>query len=323
MTTAPSNQPAVLSSRSGDDEIDLRQVVGALGRHRCLIAQVAGASLLLSGLYAFTQKPLWEGQFQIVLANKQRTSGGASQLLQSNPGLATLIGAGGGENKLETEVKILESPSVLKPVFDYVKEQKEKAGNDVSGWRYRDWVKSSLTIELAKGTSVLELAYRDTNDQLILPVIEQISKAYQAYSGRDRERGISLAIEYLDQQIRIYRAKSVASLRAAQQFAIEQDLTALKGDGANDAEIKNTINIEAIRVQAANQIRNINEQLKQLKQLDDNPETLMYVGRNIPELANQELPQSLDRSTPSSPCSGPNTPTRMIRSGAWWKNGVC
>ena len=295
MTTAPSNQPAVVSSPSGDDEIDLRQVAGALGRHSRLIAKVAGASLLLSGVYAFTQKPVWEGQFQIVLANKQDPSGGASQLLQSNPRLANLIGAGGGENQLETEVKILESPSVLKPVFDYAKQQKEKAGNDVSRWRYSDWVEGNLTIELAKGTSVLELAYRDTDEQLILPVIEQISKAYQAYSGRDRERGISLAIEYLDQQIGIYRTKSVASLRAAQQFAIEQDLTALKGDGASDAEIKNAINIEAIRVQAANQIRNINEQLKQLNQLDDNPETLIYVGRNIPELANQGLPQSLDQ----------------------------
>ena len=238
MTIAPSNKPAVVSSPSNDGEIDLRQVVGALGRHRRLIVAVAGASLLLSGIYAFSKKPVWEGQFQIVLANKQGPSSGASQLLQSNPGLANLIGAGGGGNQLETEVKILESPSVLKPVFDYVKQQKEKAGNDSSRWRYSDWVKDNLTIELAKGTFVLELAYRDTNEQLILPVIEQISKAYQAYSGRDRERGISLAIDYLDQQIDIYRAKSVASLRAAQQFAIKQDLTALKGDVESDAESK-------------------------------------------------------------------------------------
>ena len=97
-----------------------------------------------------------------------------------------------------------------------------------------------------------------------------------------------------DEQIGTYQTKSVASLRKAQQFAIEQDLTALKGDGASDDEIKNAINIEAIRVQAANQIRSINEQLKQLNALGDSPETLMYLGRNIPELASQGLPQTLD-----------------------------
>jgi polysaccharide biosynthesis transport protein len=237
---------------------------------------------------------VWEGQFQIVLQNNEQSSSGAASLLQSNPGLANLIGAKGGNNQLETEVKILESPSVLKPVFDYVKAQKAKSGEDVNEWRYTDWFKDNLTIELAKGTSVLNLQYRDTDQPLILPVIDRISKAYQVYSGRDREKGISQAIIYLDEQIKIYQAKSVASLRKAQQFAIEQDLTALKGDGASDDEIKNAINIEAIRVQAANQIRSINEQLKQLNTLGDSPETLMYLGRNIPELASQGLPQTLD-----------------------------
>ena len=62
----------------------------------------------------------------------------------------------------------------------------------------------------------------------------------------------------------------------------------------DDAEIKNSLNIEAIRIAASNQIRNINEQLKQLNQLNNSPETLMYIGRNIPELASQDLPQKLD-----------------------------
>ena len=120
MTTAPSNQPAVVSSPSGEDEIDLRQVAGALGRHRSLIAKVAGASLLLSGIYAFTQKPVWEGQFQIVLEDQSAGGGRLAQLAAANPMLANLAGLGGaaGQSSLETEVKILESPSVLKPVYD-------------------------------------------------------------------------------------------------------------------------------------------------------------------------------------------------------------
>jgi hypothetical protein len=142
---------------------------------------------------------------------------------------------------------------------------------------------------------VLEIAYRDTQEDLILPVIDRISQAYQAYSGRDREQGLTQAIAYLNEQIGLYTTKSVTSLRAAQQYAIEQDLTALEGEGAADDEIKNSLNIEAIRVQAANQIRNLNEQLNQLNQLNDNPETLMYMGRNIPELASQGLPQTLDQ----------------------------
>ena len=159
--------------------------------------------------------------------------------------------------------------------------------------RYTDWLKN-LKIELVKGTSVLELAYRDTNKDLVLPVIQKISRAYQEYSGRDRERGIKQAIEYLDQQIEIYGTKSVRSLRTAQEYGIEQNLTALQGNGANDDEIKNSLNIEAIRISASNQIRNIDEQLKQLNQLDNKPEFLMYIGRTIPGLATQGLAQELD-----------------------------
>ena len=99
-------------------------------------------------------------------------------------------------NQLETEVEILESPSVLKPVFDFVKHKKQQQGIDTQDWRYADWRKN-LTIELVEGTTVLELAYRDSDKDLVLPVIKKISEAYQDYSNRDRERGIKQAIQYL------------------------------------------------------------------------------------------------------------------------------
>ena len=276
-----------------DGEINLRQLFGTLRRQKKLIAKITFAIFLFSGIYAFTRKPVWKGQFEIVLASAQSPSSSANTLLQSNPGLANLIGTSSGNEQLETEVEILGSPSVLKPVFDFVKQQKQLQGSDLQDWRYTDWLEN-LRIELVTGTSVLELAYKDTDKNLVLPVIQKISKAYQQYSGRDRERGIKQAIQYLDQQIDIYGKKSVKSLRTAQEYGIEQNLTALQGDGANDSEIKNSLNIEAIRIKASNQIRNIDEQLKQLDQLGDNPESLMYIGRTIPEIASQSVPQQLD-----------------------------
>ena len=292
-TRSMENQPNFSFTTGNDDEINLRQLYGALRRRKSLIAKITATAVLLSGIYAFTRKPVWQGQFEIVLASVQSPTSQASSLLQSNPGLANLIGAGGGNDQLETEVEILESPSVLKPVFDFVKQQKQKRGIDTQNWRYADWA-GNLTIELVKGTSVLELTYKDTDKDLVLPIIQEISDAYQDYSGRDRERGIDKAIQYLDQQIKVYNQKSVRSLRTAQEYGIEQNLTALQGNGTDDAEIKNSLNIEAIRIAASNRIRNINEQLKQLNQLDNTPETLMYIGRNIPELASQGLPQTLD-----------------------------
>ncbi len=288
--------PSLPQPAPADDVIDLGQLAASLRRRWRLIAQVTGGTLLLSAVITLLQKPVWEGEFQIVLADpEKKQGGGAAQLLAQNPALASLIGTGGGgKDSLETEVKILESPSVLKPVFDFVKTSKQRAGENVDRLRYADWLKDDLKIKLEKGTSVLNLSYRDTDKPLVLPVIDRISKAYQVYSGRDRERGLVRGVAYLDQQIELYRRRAVASLRAAQRFAIEQDLTALKGGGKGDEEVVNSLNIEAIRMQAANEIRNINEQLKQLRSLGSDPNTVMFQGLLIPELAAQGLPQRLN-----------------------------
>ena len=276
-----------------DDEIDLRQVAKALSRQKLLIAKISFAAVFLTSIYAFTRQPIWEGQFNIVLS-KQSAPSRSGELLQSNPNLAKLIGAGRVNNQLETEVEILESPSVLKPVFEFVKQKKRSQNINIEEWSYANWLKENLTIELIKGTSVLELSYRDTDKELVLPVIQRISKAYQDYSGRDRKRGIQQAVEYLDQQIEIYNEKSVKTLRAAQEYGMKHNLTSLKGDSDSDIDIKNTLKIEAIRIKASNEIRRINEQIKQLDQLQNDPETLMYIGRNMPKLATQKLPQTLD-----------------------------
>lgn len=286
-----SNQRISRTKLQQDEIIDLRQILKALSRHKGLILKVSTAIFAVSCLYTFTRKPVWEGRFEIVLASSQSSSSPAGQLLQNNPGLINLIDGVSDSNKqLKTEVRILKSPSVLKPVFDFVKHQKQQQGVNIRDLRYEIWLQENLTIELVKGTSVLELSYRDTDKKLVLPAIQKISDAYQDYSGRDRERGINQGIKYLDEQIRVFNAKSSGSLRAAQKYGIEQNLTNLQAEGINDTEI----NIEAIRIKSANKIRTIDEQLKQLNRLAKSSETLMYIGRNIPELSDQMVSKNFD-----------------------------
>ena len=126
MSTTPTQQMAAVSTATTkDDEIDLRQLAGALVRQRRLIAIGAACGLALSGMVTLIQKRVWEGEFQIVLAKKESGAAGKlSELAAANPILAGMAGIGGattGGASLETEVKILKSPSVLKPVFDYVR----------------------------------------------------------------------------------------------------------------------------------------------------------------------------------------------------------
>ena len=115
-----------------------------------------------------------------MLEDQKSGSGGRLQLADANPILTNLAGLGSiaAQSSLETEVIILESPSVLKPVFDFVKTRKAATGKHVSNWTYSAWV-NNLSIELAKGTSILSVSYKDTDQSLVLPVLTRITKTYQ------------------------------------------------------------------------------------------------------------------------------------------------
>ena len=219
-TRSMGNQPDLLTTTHTDHVIDLREVFEALVRRKALIAKITAASVFLSGLYAFTQRPVWEGSFQIVLENQSSGSGGRlAQLAAANPMLANLAGLGSGAagSSLKTEVQILQSPSVLKPVYDFVKTSKAAAGEDIRGWVYKGWL-DNLSIELVKGTSILNLAYQDTDESLVLPVLEKITKTYQEYSNRDSANSINNALQFASEQTEILRAKAKDSNRKLDAF---------------------------------------------------------------------------------------------------------
>jgi len=221
MTTSPiAPQPA------GSDEIDLAQLGAALKRHSKLIGKVTGGTLLVTLIATLLQKPVWEGEFQIVLASNEGGGGKLAQLAAANPMLAGLagLGGGGGKDSLETEVQILQSPSVLKPVFDFVRTSKRQAGENVDKLRYEDWLKSNLEIKLQKGTSVLNINYRDSDKPLILPVIDQISKAYQSYSAKSKKRSLQQSIDWASNQIEILKPKALESTRKRDTFALSNGI---------------------------------------------------------------------------------------------------
>ena len=71
------------------------------------------------------------------------------------------------------------------------------------------------------------------------------------------------------------------SLKNAQSFAINEDLTPLKSLEGGDDEILNVINIEAIRIKAGNELRNLKEQEKQLINIQNDPEALIFFAKNV------------------------------------------
>jgi succinoglycan biosynthesis transport protein ExoP len=252
-----------------DDELDLRQLAATLQRHWRLIAKVASGALVVSTVYALITPRVWKGEFQIVLAAPDSGGSRLAKLAAANPILANLAGFGGGGSgdNLETEVKVLESPSVLKPVFDFVRSSKQRAGQKTEGMRFSSWVKN-VKVELEKGTSVLNISYTDTDKNLILPVIQHISREYQDYSGRDRRRDIANAVVYLKEAIADLTPKAEDSMKRAQAYALSNGLGLSDGmpaSGDAGGSGGGASSVEASRQQAQAKLLVLQQQLAQAR----------------------------------------------------------
>ena len=313
-------------NESYDQDLDLRIILNFLNRNKIFLSKFSLIFFVVGSLISFLPKKTWEGQFQIVMnleGNRINTSlrGNIPKILQN-----TLT-----SNNLQTEVGILESPSVLMPVYEFSKSRKNNISRN--NFSFIDW-KKNLSIELSKGTSILNIAYRDKNKENILPILKNMSISYQKYSGISKKRLLENSNNYLKSQIKIYKDKSASSLKAAQEFAIDQDLMyfdqtipkessipksdildsfdlleepkisiessipSLKLPESNvqyepkNALLISNLDIENVRVQAANEIRIIDLQLKKIAEID-NKTDFQYTGITIPALVETGLPQNL------------------------------
>ena len=134
------------SQQTLDQEIDIRIIFSFLLRNKILISVISLISFFIACLYSLTLKKVWEGQFQIVLNSENN-----SQIL--NPSLSNLIGRN-TSNNLKTQVGILESPSVLMPIYDFVI---GSDNTDISNqFPFTKW-KKNLDIELQRETSILNI----------------------------------------------------------------------------------------------------------------------------------------------------------------------
>ena len=289
------------------EEISLEYILKLIDRNKKLIVSVTFLSLFISLIYAIIKPKIWEGQFDIVL-EKNNSDPIDTTNLASRVNLRTIRTGALADTTLETEIGILESPMVLMPTFNFVKSERIKLDPSAKDLLFSDWVQD-LNTNLLQNTSILNITYRDTNRNLILPVLGKLSQDYQIYSGKKKRRKIKLSKDYLLNQIDLFREKSSNSIKAAQNFAIDQNLIYL-GINSSKSIINSTnqdnlenfrpeylgsiVNIEKSRVDAANRIRTINLQIKKINELSPlDYENLQYFGSSIPALAREGLPQKL------------------------------
>lgn len=287
-------------------EIDLKDLMIFIFRNKTLISTIVILSFLVSIILSIFKPKTWQGEFDIVLVTQQDKS-----IPQGLEILSSALMKNNQENNaLLTEVAILESKSVLMPIFNYVQTEKLKTKNEIE-LDFKSWKKDSLKISLIDETSILNISYRDKDKNLIMPVLKKISNEYQKYSGKVKRRNNSLAKNYLNQQINIFKNKSLESLKAVQEFAIEQNLQMIDTTNSQNFDNRSSTNIinqrgqtrdnqffisnagiEVTRVGAVNRIKNIDILLDKIKN-NSKRDVAVYSGLPI-QINQSEIFSELD-----------------------------
>ena len=302
------------SINNPSDEIDFSLIFNCFFRNKLLIASFSILFFFLSVFYGLTKKKVWVGAFEIVIDNDSSDDIG-SQLLRLSANFN--INVPFKKDNLLTQVAILESPSVLMPVFDFVKNNRVE--DNSTSFNFEAWKSNKLNIQLKKKTSILKIFYKDINKENIIPVLNKISNEYQNYSGKARKRGITVAKNYLSNQINFYKEKSSKSIIKAQEYAIDQDLSLLNmninsinpissslksfvedsdlisSDNLNPESLASNVSIENIRINALNEIKNIDLLIKKIKNLQTDYKEIQYIALSIPELSIKNLSNELEK----------------------------
>lgn len=275
------------------DGLDIKQFLFFIITRKILFGGTILISIIGGIIYFLLSKPLWEGRFQVVLTEKDNKFSNLSNL---NPEFANLVNLGteNSNRKLKTELSILKSPSLLNPIYEFVKTKKNKLGVDTKDWRFDEWRDNHLEIILEKGTSVVNLSYKDNDKDIVDKVILNISKNYQEYSNRENVINLRNYISFLNEQILLTKNKSKIAFNKVDSFASKYDLppqtnylTSPKKLNAQINDQKNLFfDLENDRILAANEIRIIDVHINQIKELIKKNEGKIYSGY-FPELKDQ------------------------------------
>ncbi len=207
------------------DEIHMKDVFKFFKRNYKFISIITFFSIIISIFYSLRIKPTWRGEFQIVLESQTRSQ----SPFDNFAGAKILSGIGDEDIDTATEIEILKSPLVMKPVFSLYKELNQGNSKNKKGLYYKKWLATKLEIELVEDTVVLTIKYKDSNKSSILPILNLISTQYQNYSGRERDISLTNSIKYVDLQIAKKKKETKNSLLALQKFSIENNLGGFDG----------------------------------------------------------------------------------------------
>lgn len=207
------------------DTFRIKDIYVSFLRNKNAIIRITFISLLISVIYAFLVPRVWRAKIQILI--KDDTSGTENSLtsafMEDNPMFSKVSGLGNDGRNDKTRIKIFNSPKVLKPIYNFVKNQKEQK-NKKFNETFPEWRSKRVSIVYIPNTYIIKVAYDDKDKDLALPTIDKIYSALNNFLKDKREKSLVNALNYLNEEKIKLIKKSNYDSRKAMEFALDNNL---------------------------------------------------------------------------------------------------
>ncbi|WAL62377.1 GumC family protein [Thermocoleostomius sinensis] len=224
MKTQESLQPLpfvnpTLPSENDEGGLHVGQVIATLRRRLLLIVGVASAITLAAGLKAFTDTPVYDAKFEILVQPDSAESQVISSLDETGnrPTSRQAVTPDGVKADL---LQILASPKILEPVVQKLQNESPNICSEllnpgaedpvidpslseaeVRRRCYEAMVNNLAITTLAEESNIVQVSFRGNNEESVVKVLDLISEAYLAYSLESRQADIQRGIKFVENKL--------------------------------------------------------------------------------------------------------------------------
>ncbi len=203
--------------------VPLAHYLWILRRHAWKIGAGIAATVIATLIVSLRLTPIYESTATIDIDRRMPTGVLGEE--------ATEIANNDADQFLATQVKLIESDSVLRPVVDKFrlreveKDALEEAVDNSDTSLQAPVILKRLKISRPPNTYILQISYRSANRQLAADVANAIASSYLAHTYRIRYKATAGLSEFMERQLEELKAQMEKSSQALAKF--ERDLSVI------------------------------------------------------------------------------------------------
>ncbi len=237
------------------EEIDVQKYLLVLQRRWLSAVGVFGVVFTLACLYAFSLKPTYKAEANLLISKNQTSS--LTGLGEAIGRLESLKANDSTGTPLDTQVQIITSIPVIEETI------KSLNLKDSKGKLLKEILPDQLKVEGVKGTDVVKIAYTDKNPQVAAAVVNKITQVYIRHNIEANRAEAVSARKFIQQQLPGTEATVKQAESALRKFKEENKIISL-GEEAS-AAVNETTKLEDQISQLQAQLDNVTAQSQKLK----------------------------------------------------------